>query len=284
MRVAFLGMGRMGRAMARHVLAAGHELTVWNRTPGHAGALTAAGAAEAASVAAAVGDAQAVVLMLSMPEAARDVLGQVASAAPAGTLVVDASTIGPAAARELAALAASHGLRYVEAPVVGSVAPAEQGSLGVLAGGSEEDYAAALPLLELWGDPARVRRIGEVGAGNALKTVVNLTLGVAMAGVGEALRLGADLGLDRPMVIDALAQGPLGFSVGQKRVMLESGSYAPVAFSLELMRKDLELALAAARRELPLTAAAARVAGEAVGAGHGGDDYTALAGYLEEEE
>lgn len=284
MRVAFLGMGRMGRAMARHVLAAGHELTVWNRTPGRAGALTAAGAAEAASVAAAVGDAQAVVLMLSAPEADRDVLGQVVPAAPAGTLVVDASTIGPATARELAALATSHGLRYVEAPVVGSVAPAEQGTLGVLAGGSEEDYAAALPLLELWGDPARVRRIGEVGAGNALKAVVNLTLGVAMAGVGEALRLGADLGLDRPTVIDALAQGPLGFSVGQKRVMLESGSYAPVAFSLELLRKDLELALAAARRELPLTAAAARVAGEAVGAGHGGDDYTALAGYLEEEE
>lgn len=104
-----------------------------------------------------------------------------------------------------------------------------------------------------------------------------------MAGVGEAMRLGADLGLDRSVVIDTLVRGPLGFSVGQKRAMLESGAYQPVTFSLELMRKDLELALTSARRDLPLTAAAARVVGDAVGAGHGGDDYAALAGYLADE-
>lgn len=280
MRVAFLGLGRMGSAMARHVLDAGHDLTVWNRTSGKAGDLVSAGATEAESVEQAVQDAEVVVLMLFGPDSVRETLKTVTEAAPQGTLVIDSTTIGRDAAQEFAELADSKGLRYVDAPVVGTIPPAQQGTLGILVGGSDDDVAAAKPLLELWGDPDKIRHVGPCGAGNALKTVVNLSLGVAMGGVAEALRLGRDLGIDRDVLLATLGQGPLGFSVNQKKEMLASGEYQPTAFSLDLMLKDLSLALDVSPGDLPITAATAKYAEDAIAAGHGDDDYTAFAGYL----
>ena len=275
MRVAFLGLGRMGAAMAAHVARAGHDLTVWNRTPGKAGDLVALGAREAASVADAVGGAKIVVTMLFGPDAVREVLAEARPHLGDTTLVVESSTIGPAVAREV-----SKGLRFVDAPVVGSVGPATDGTLGVLVGGSAEDYAAAEPLLHLWGDPERVRHLGAVGAGSALKLVVNLTLGVAMGGVGEALRLAADLGVDRRDALDVVAMGPLGMSVNSKRTMLDSGEFTPVGFSLDLMAKDLDLALHAADGDLALTRMALAAARDAIASGHGMDDYASLAGHI----
>lgn len=280
MRVAFLGLGRMGAPMAAHVARAGHDLTVWNRTPGRAADLVALGAREAANVADAVRDAEVVVTMLFGPDAVRDVLAQVADAAPAGALVVESSTVGPAVARDLGEALRAKGLRFVDAPVAGSVQPATDGTLGVLAGGSAADYAAAEALLHLWGDPARVRHLGPVGAGSAMKLVINLTLGVAMGGVGEALRLAGDLGVDRTAALDVLGTGPLGMSVTTKRAMLDSGEFTPTGFSLDLMTKDLGLAIDAADGDLALTRAALDAARAAVAAGHGSDDYAAIAGHI----
>lgn len=283
MRVAFLGLGRMGQAMAAHVAGAGHELTVWNRTPGRAGELTGLGARDADSVGAAVAGAEVVVLMLFGPDAVRSVLAELFAAAAPGTLVIDSSTTGPAAAREFAASCASAGMRFLDAPVAGSTGPARAGTLGVLVGGEERDFAAARPLLELWGDPERVTLVGPVGAGSAMKLVANLGLGVAMAGLGEALRLGHDLGLDFPAMAQVLGAGPLGWTLGQKRDALERGDFSATTFSLELVTKDLELCLQDGRRELPATAAALAECREAVTAGHGQDDYAALAGWLSSE-
>src|SRR3954452_17515945 len=283
MRIAFLGLGRMGSAMARHLLDAGHHLTIWNRTSGRGEDLVDAGAQEAESVAEAVEGADAAVLMLFGPDSVREVLEQMAKVAPSGLLVIDATTIGRDAAVEFGDFATEHGFRYLDAPVVGTVTPAQQGTLGVLVGASDADLDEARPLIETWADPQKIRHVGPVGSGNALKTVVNLTLGVAMGGVGEAPRLGHDLGIDRDVLLATLAQGPFGFSVGQKKDMLASWEYSPTAFSLELMLKDLQLALAAARHDLSLTAATAGYAEEAITAGHGADDYTALAGYLANE-
>ncbi|HSP38244.1 MAG TPA: NAD(P)-dependent oxidoreductase [Frankiaceae bacterium] len=280
MRIAFLGLGRMGSAMARHVLDAGHDLTVWNRSSGKADELVQAGATEAKSVGEAVGNADVVVLMLFGPDSVREVLKEVGDNAAQGTLVIDSTTIGRDAAQEFAALADSKGLRYVDAPVVGTVTPAQQGTLAVLVGGSNDDIAAAKPLIETWADPEKIRLVGPAGSGNALKTVVNLTLGVAMGGVGEALRLGQELGIDRDVLLTQLGQGPLGFSVNQKKDMLANSEYQPTAFSLELMLKDLQIAVDVSPIDLPLTAGTAKYAEEAIAAGHGDDDYTALAGYL----
>jgi 3-hydroxyisobutyrate dehydrogenase len=283
MRITFLGLGKMGRAMAAHVPAGGHDLTVWNRSPGKATDLIDKGAREAASVSDAVRDADAIVIMLFDGAAVRPVLQEVIGAARPGTLVIDSTTIGAAAAREFGQSAAKAGLRYVDAPVVGSVAPATDGTLGIVAGASDEDFAAALPLLQLWGDPDRIRRVGEVGSGNALKSVINLTLGVAMGGIAEALRLAHDLALDRHVVLDVLEIGPLGFSAKQKRKMLESGEFDGATFTLDAMIKDLDLALSSAHEELPVTGATKSIADEASAAGHGEDDYASFAGYFSAE-
>lgn len=283
MRIAFLGLGRMGRAMAGHLLDEGHQLTVWNRSPGKAGDLVARGATEASSPADAVQQAQAVVLMLAGPDSVHEVLlgpHGVTGAAAAGTLVVDSSTIGPGAARASGAGLAEAGLRYVEAPVLGSVQPARDGTLTVIAGGTQQDYAEAEPLLLAWGAADKVRRVGEVGAANALKVVVNLTIGVAVAGVGEALRLARDLGVEQDVALGAMANGPLGWTVQQKRSMIDSGDFSATAFSLDLLVKDLGLAVDAAQEELPVTAAALGHAREAADAGHGPDDYAAVAGFV----
>jgi len=282
-QVAFLGLGRMGAAMAQHVLDAHHDLQVWNRTLEKAAELVAAGAVAAGSPAEAARGADVVIAMLAHPDAVREVLlgpDGVADGAAEGTLVIDASTIGPQAAQEIGAELEKRGLRYLDAPVLGSVQPARDGTLAVFAGGSEADYADAEPLLRLWGDAAKVRRVGDVGSASAVKLVINLTIGVATAGVGEALRLACDLGVDRHVALDALAAGPLGATVATKRTMLEEEEYSPVGFSLDLLDKDLGLVVDAAHGDLPVTEAVRVVVGEAVTAGHGDDDYAALAGYL----
>lgn len=283
MNVAFLGLGRMGAAMARHVLDAGHSLTVWNRSPGKADGLVGAGAKEAATPAEAARDADVVVLMLFGPDSVREVLlGEdgVVQTAREGTLVVDATTIGPAATREIADAVAQRGLRYLDAPVAGTVGPAREGTLGVFVGGADDDVAQARPLLEAWGDPQKVLHLGPVGSGSALKLVVNLALGITAEGVGEALALADDLGVDRATALKALGSGPFGWFLNQKGAMVESGSYSPTAFSLDLAAKDVDLAVSSARRELPASAAALERFRAASAAGRGDDDYASLVGFL----
>jgi 3-hydroxyisobutyrate dehydrogenase len=283
MRVAFLGLGRMGVLMAGHVLDAGHELTVWNRTPGRAGDLVAAGAREASSPAAAAQDADAVVLVLFGPDSVREVLPQVLRP---GLLVVDSTTVGPQAARELGRTAEQAGARYADAPVAGSVGPARDGTLGVLAGCREQDWPDVEPLLHLWGDPAKVRRVGGVGAGSALKVCVNQGIGVLAAGLGETLRLGRDLGLDRTLLLDVLGATAYGWTLQQKRSMVEADDYTGTQFSLDLLAKDLELALDAGGRDgadLAVTRAALQQVRGALDAGHAGEDYAAVVGHVADE-
>ncbi len=282
MRVAFLGLGRMGVAMAAHVARADHQLTVWNRTPGKAGPLVDLGAREATSVADAVTGADMVALMLFGPDAVREVLPEVLAHAP-GTLVVDATTNGPAAAREFGELCAASRTRYVDAPVAGTVKPATDGTLGVLVGGSVVDVEAARPLLELWGDPDRVLRIGEVGSGSALKLCINQGLGVVAAGLGESLRLGHDLGLDRDLLLAVLSHTAYGWYLAQKQPMLQARDYTAATFSVELMAKDLALAVEAADSDLAVTRASLEQARRALAAGHSGEDYAAITGHLADE-
>ena len=192
-QVAFLGLGRMGAPMARHLLTSGHDLAVWNRTRDKAEPFGRDGAQVAGTPARAAAGRQVVVLMLATPDAVREVLfdpddGVVTTAEP-GTLVIDSSTVGPSASREVAARLAEHDLRYVDAPVYGSIAPATEGTLRVFAGGDPADFERARPLLGLWGDPDKVDLVGPVGTGSAAKLVVNLTLGTSIAAIGEALRL-----------------------------------------------------------------------------------------------
>ncbi len=282
-QVAFLGLGRMGAPMARHVLTAGYDLAVWNRTRDKAEPLGRDGAQVADTPAQAASGRQVVVLMLATPDAVRDVLfdpdhGVVTTAEP-GTLVIDSSTIGPTASREVAARLAEHDLRYVDAPVYGSVAPATEGTLRVFAGGDAADFERARPLLELWGDPDKVDLVGPVGTGSAAKLVVNLTLGTSIAAIGEALRLGRELNLDQSLVNSLIEASPLGAAFPPIKALIdamESGEAQPANFELGLLRKDLDLCLAEAP-DLALTGAAREACRRAMGAGHASDDARALA-------
>lgn len=281
-KVALLGLGRLGVPLASHLARAGHDLTVWNRTPGRAGPLLELGATEARSVGDAVAGAEVVVLVLFGPDAVRAVLPAVVKHA-AGALVLDVSTIGPEAAHEFARTCAAGGLRYVDAPVAGSVKPATEGTLGVFLGGAAEDVALARPLVELWGDPQRIVHVGGVGSANALKLCVNQGLGVMAAGLGESLRLGRDLGLDREVLLGVLSKTAYGWYLDQKLSMLQAGDYSGTTFSIDLMAKDLALAVKAADSDLELTRAALDQAHRALDAGHSGEDYSAISGHVADE-
>ena len=254
MRVAFCGLGRMGSAMAGHVLAAGHEVSVWNRTPGKSGGLLAGGAHEAGSPAEAAAGAAAVVLVLHGPDSVAEVLsgpdGVLGRLAP-DALVVDTTTIGPSDARRFAAEVQSAGGRYLDAPLFGSVAPAAAGTLASFVGGDEDAFAEARPLLETWCDPAALAYAGPVGSGAAVKVVRNLGHAVVVAGLGEGLRLAADLGVPRDTALAGFAAGPFSWTLAHRQAQIEGRDFADPVFTVELMAKDAGLAVAEALRRCP---------------------------------
>jgi 3-hydroxyisobutyrate dehydrogenase-like beta-hydroxyacid dehydrogenase len=241
--VAFLGLGRMGSLMAGRVLAAGHDLTVWNRTAGRTQPLVADGARAAARPAEAAAAAEIVITMLADPAALSSVLGGpdgVAAGIRPGACLVEMSTVGPAAALAARSLLPA-GVGFVDAPVMGSVGPAASGNLVVLAGG---DVDRAEKILSVFG---RVVRCGPAGSGAARKVVL---ISAALAGVtlvGEVLALADALGVPRDAALDGLAAGPLAGAVDRVR---STGS----DFAVALAAKDLGLATSAA--DLPQLAAA----------------------------
>lgn len=283
MRVGFLGTGRMGTAMAQHVLDAGYDLVVWNRTASKTKTLADAGATVASTPAEAADGRDVVVFMLRGPDAVHEVLfgdDGVVAKAQAGLLVIDCTTNGPTAARALHHRCQAADVRYVDAPVIGSIGPAREGNLTSLLSGDDSDVEAALEFVRLWSAGDRIRSFDGVGTASGYKVVINLTLGVVMQGLGEAIRLGQDLELPLEEVLDIVAMGPLGGTVASKREFIESNDFQPAGFALELMAKDLQLALQESKHDLPATREALATALRGVAAGHVDDDYSALAGFL----
>ena len=286
-RVAFLGLGRMGAPMAGRLSAAGHDLVVWSRTSAHAEAL--AGQAQlAASPADAGSKAEVAVTMLTDGGAVEEVVlgrdGLAEGLAP-GTLLIDMSTTGPAPARTVAKALEERGVGFVDAPVAGSVGPAAQGTLSIMAGGSDEAVGRARPLLEILGDPERPWHVGPVGAGQAAKLMVNLVLGGVTTAVAEGYILGRVLGLAPDTALDVLEGASVAAqTVRSKRDKLRGGDYGDPGFRLALMHKDLRLALDAARAvraSLPGTERVAELYAGAKGRGLADQDYAAVAAYLE---
>ncbi|WP_433239090.1 NAD(P)-binding domain-containing protein [Streptosporangium sp. CA-135522] len=265
--IAFLGLGHMGALMARRLVEAGHKVTVWNRTP-----RTIEGAVTAASPAEAVADAEVVVTMLSDPAAVKRVLADAAPGLGSGALVVEMSTIGPEAVAELRGRLPSQ-VGLVDAPVLGSVQPAREGTLTVLAGGRPEDLARCRRVLEVFG---RVREVGGPGSGAAMKLAVMSALVPAQVLLAETVAYGEANGVDTAALLDVLGETPLGTLVERLRPAVENGP-PETRYALGLAAKDLVLAshetqtLAAAARDRLLEAAAA---------GLGGEDLTAVFGHV----
>ncbi|MEV4101765.1 Rid family hydrolase [Nonomuraea sp. NPDC049649] len=250
--ITFLGQGRMGVPMARRLTEAGHQVTTWRRGAG----VDAASAVEGADL---------VITVLRDPDAVREVLTAALPGLRPGATVVEMSTIGPQAVRELRALLPPE-VRLVDAPVLGGVGPAAAGTLTVLAGG---DVSGCREVLEVFGT---VRECGPLGAGAALKLAVMSALVPAQVLVAETLAYGNAHGIDREALLDVLAGTPLGAVAERLREPARETRYA-----LGLAAKDLSLA---AWPEATLAAAAHRRLREAEAAGLGERDLTAVAGHV----
>jgi len=250
-RIAFLGLGHMGLPMAVNLVRAGHDVHGFDLVPAAIDAARAAGIPVASSGADAVADAEVVITMFPAGKhvitAYRD---ELLAAAPSGTLFIESSTIAVDDARTAHEMAVAAGHRNVDAPVSGGVVGAENGTLAFMVGGSDEDFAAALPLLEAMGK--RIVHCGGPGLGQAAKVCNNMILAVSQIAVAEAFVLGERLGLEHQALFDVVSQasgqcwsittncpvpGPVPTSPANR-------DYQP-GFAGALMAKDLGLALQA---------------------------------------
>jgi 3-hydroxyisobutyrate dehydrogenase-like beta-hydroxyacid dehydrogenase len=279
-RIAFLGLGAMGRPMAGRLLDVGHETHVWNRTPGRDEDLVARGAVRAATPADAVRGTEVAITMLADPPALEQVLfgpdGAAEGLTPSSTLI-DMSTVGPTAIR--AAAARLQPVAVLDAPVLGSVPHAEGGTLTILVGGDPEVVEAHAELLAVLG---KVFRAGSSGAGAALKLAANASSISALVGLGEMLALTDRIGLDPEVVLDGIGAGPLGSLIERWRGRITRPA-EDSHFRLALARKDLALVLEEAERagiRLDVPSAAAGRFEEAVGAGLGDSDFSAIVGVV----
>jgi 3-hydroxyisobutyrate dehydrogenase len=250
-RIAFCGLGVMGLPMATRLAAAGHQVRVWNRTPGRDADAVAAGAVAAATPAEAARDADAAITMLAGPQSLDEVVfgpdGLAATLRP-GAALIDMSTVGPDAIRALHERLAGR-VAVLDAPVTGSAPHAAAGTLRIMVGATAEEFARWREVLAPLGEPVHV---GPTGTGAAVKLVVNSATAALTSLLAEALALADRLGVDERVALDALAASPMGIVVERTRERIETGSYPP-AFKLALAAKDLGLAIGlAADRGLEL--------------------------------
>jgi len=239
--VAVLGTGTMGAPMARNLAAAGCEVVVWNRTAARA---TALGVRVATTPAEAAAGADVLLTMLADADAVAAAAGPALAALPAGAVWLQMSTVGVAGADRLSALATERGVTYVDAPVLGSREPAEEGTLVVLASGPEAARAPLAPVLDALAE--RVVWLGPAGAGSRLKVVVNAWLMAGTAALAETVALAEELGVDPQAMLDVTGQGAIGaLYTGMNAPAMAAREFA-LNFPLALAHKDAALAVEAA--------------------------------------
>lgn len=285
-KVAFIGLGNMGCPMAINLVKAGHELTVWNRTAAKADPVVAEGAKLAASPKAAAEGAEFVITMVADGPTLQAVAfgpdGYIAALKP-GMIAIDMSTVAPAESQKVADAIEAAGCKLVRAPVTGSTALAAAAKLGILASGDKAAYEKALPLFEKLG--ANQWYLGGGEEARTLKLAINTMIGSEMQLEAEAVVLCEKAGLDVAQVTSIIAGSAAGSPLcGYKAALITGGEYAP-AFSVKLMMKDLDLALAAAKQygvAMPATALTRQMLGAASALGYAEKDFSILTKVLEE--
>jgi 3-hydroxyisobutyrate dehydrogenase-like beta-hydroxyacid dehydrogenase len=286
--VAFVGLGRMGSAMARRLHGAGHPLVLWNRDSAKSEAVAADTGADVADTAAgAASRAQIVMSSLADDEALRTVyLGAegVAEGIGADAVAIDTSTVDPGTIIDVGGAVDRSGAGFLDCPVSGSVSTVEAGALTIMAGGDPELIDRVRPVLGAFSK--EVIRVGERGAGAACKLAVNSLLHGLNVALSEALVLAERAGVDREIAYDVFARGAAGAPfVDYKREAYQHPDETPVAFSLDLVAKDLELITAlGAKVGAPMDQANAglEIVRRAVESGMAERDLSAIAVYLRE--
>ncbi len=280
MKVAFLGLGTMGQHMARNILQAQHDLTVWNRTTERTAALVEAGAKAAVSPRDAAGNAEIVCFSLSTPEVVSSVIlgdeGAFSAASP-GTIFIDFSTIDPMTSRQLAQVGKERNVHFLDAPVSGGPEGAAAGTLTVMVGGERDAFQAAMPVLNAIG--GKVLHVGPSGAGLSIKLINQMLVGVNLSAVLEAFVMAQRANIDLEVMFDVLKTSA-GSSVMLTRNVpdfLIKGQYEP-GFALKLLVKDLDLVTEMGKElqtSLFTTAVALQLFRNAIAAGYGDKDMSA---------
>ncbi|MCZ8079635.1 MAG: NAD(P)-dependent oxidoreductase [Rhodobacteraceae bacterium] len=280
-RLAFLGLGVMGGPMARHLASKGHQVTVYNRTTAKAEAwVTAHGGKFGRTPADAVAGAEFVMACVGNDDDLAHICtgpdGAFAAMAP-GTVFVDHTTVSAQITRHLAGIATAQGIGFVDAPVSGGQAGAENGVLSVMCGGSIEDYDRAEPIIAAY---ARIcRRLGDSGAGQLAKMMNQICIAGLMQGLSEALAFGQKAGLDGEAVVEVISQGAAGSwqMVNRHKTMLNDAF--DFGFAVDWMRKDLGICLKTADEigaSLPVTALVDQFYKDVQNMGGGRNDTSSL--------
>ncbi len=281
MRVAFVGLGIMGRPMAANLAKAGHEVSVWNRSAGKEveGARVASSPADAAQGAEVVwicvSDTAAVEQVLFGPNGIEESLTE-------GMIIADSSTISPAATRRFAERVAKKGVQYVDSPVTGSKVGAEAGTLLFIIGGSEEAIEKLKPLYAAMGK--KIFRMGETGKGQSAKIAMNLQIAMIYEGFAEGLTLAAKLGVEPGTLIPLINASMVKSGVVEYKAPFVLQRDFTANFPLKLMRKDIRLALEAAKEarvKLPGGETVEEIYDMAVEDGHADLDFAATLMLLE---
>jgi len=285
--IGFIGLGTMGRPMARNLLRAGHRLVFYARRPEVAAEFVAAGASQVASPAQAAREADFIISIVTADAQVTEVAlgpGGVIEGASPGKTFIDMSTIAPHTIRRIGARLGEAGLAVLDAPVSGGPAGAEAATLAIMAGGEAADFERCRDVFAALG--RHVFHVGPLGAGQTIKLVNQMIGGGIMALIGEGFVLAKAAGADLATMADVVSVSSGGSTLfdARARKYLLADQYRP-GFSTELMRKDLALALELARElrvPLPVSAAAFQQYTAAMNLGHGGDDFASVAKVCEQ--
>lgn len=276
----------MGSRMAANLAKAGYTLYIYNRTPSKTKELAFKNVFIKSNPASVAVASDVVITMLSTPEVVQEIaLGEdgLVSGMSKGKVWMDCSTVNPSFSKQMAELSNSLGFNFLDAPVAGSLIPAEKGELVFLVGGKKGVVKYCDPLFKIMGK--KYIHVGENGMGSALKLVNNLIMGISMYGFVEGLLLGESLGIDKEKIFEILNGSPIAAPMIQmKRKKIENNDYSP-EFPLQWLQKDLHLAADTAYENnipLPATNAIKEIFALAKKAGIGEKDFTAIYPFLSE--
>jgi 3-hydroxyisobutyrate dehydrogenase-like beta-hydroxyacid dehydrogenase len=280
-KVGFIGLGIMGEPMCRNVLAGGHDVVVYNRTPAKMDPLIAAGARAAASLAELVRRSEVVITMVSDPAAVRDVVtakGGILPSLSPGMTYIDMTTVSPEASREIAILVRGTGAEYLEAPVLGSRKPATEGTLVILTGGDAEVSRRMEPLLRTMG--RKVVHMGDTGMAAHMKLLINQILGALLCAFAEAALTGIAAGIPAEKILEVIEDSVVACPAIRAKGpdMLGERVFTP-NFPLKHARKDVRLAVEAGKAAgvpTPVTKAACDLFDAALQRGYGDRDISAV--------
>lgn len=283
MRLGFIGLGRMGQAIVPRLLAAGYQVTVWNRTPEKAQPLLSAGATLAAALPVLAASSDLIFTMLTDDTAVQQVYDRqsgILAGETTGRLFVEMSTVRPDTIRAVATQVAANEATLIDAPVSGTVEPARQGKLLALVGGAPDDVERARPVLEQF--CRRIAHLGPVGSGATMKLVLNMPMAIYWQALAEALTIGVRTGLDLPQMLDLIADSPAGIGALPMKIPAILGQPGEVAFDVTGVRKDLlAMTTTATLLGVPAPSGAAALASfaAATAAGWGERDLAELISY-----